>query len=144
MPIFRLDLVLALEQICSHRQDGYHPGRKSPRRDESMFDSKPLRRASVSPNRCCVALSLPLVGASSYTALYMNATFVPGMHSAVHRHCATKGRDHEQEIHHRLDRAIRRDGEQDGTHDLGADGPRTGVSVWVRESACVRAEITIN
>ena len=33
----------------------------------------------------------------------------------------------------------RGDGEQDGTNDLGADGPRTGVSVWVRESACVRA-----
>lgn len=29
---------------------------------------------------------LPLVGASSYTAQYMEATFVPGMRSAVHRH----------------------------------------------------------
>jgi quercetin dioxygenase-like cupin family protein len=29
---------------------------------------------------------LPLVGASSYTAIYMEATFIPGMRSAVHRH----------------------------------------------------------
>jgi quercetin dioxygenase-like cupin family protein len=29
---------------------------------------------------------LPLAGAGSYTALYMEATFVPGMRSAVHRH----------------------------------------------------------
>ncbi len=29
---------------------------------------------------------LPLVGASSYTALYMEATFIPGMHSTAHRH----------------------------------------------------------
>jgi quercetin dioxygenase-like cupin family protein len=29
---------------------------------------------------------LPLVGASSYTALYMEATFIPGMHSSAHRH----------------------------------------------------------
>jgi quercetin dioxygenase-like cupin family protein len=29
---------------------------------------------------------LPLVGANSYTAQYMDATFVPGMRSSVHRH----------------------------------------------------------
>jgi|SRR5580658_583790 quercetin dioxygenase-like cupin family protein len=29
---------------------------------------------------------LPLVNAGSYTALYMEATFIPGMRSAVHRH----------------------------------------------------------
>jgi quercetin dioxygenase-like cupin family protein len=29
---------------------------------------------------------LPLAVSSSYTALYMEATFIPGMHSTAHRH----------------------------------------------------------
>jgi quercetin dioxygenase-like cupin family protein len=29
---------------------------------------------------------LPLAGSRSYTALYMEATFIPGMHSSAHRH----------------------------------------------------------